>query len=255
MKKSLVAAASALLLAACSDGLGGSSGTPTPNTDPGGYYEGTLDNSFTGSTDTLVGLIDDNGKGVFIDETNFAVLRITRLVVSGNDIAGDLQAYAAPGSQFPNGSSVDAGTFVGSVAEHSSASGSATLDGGAADAFSLTYESSLYQLGASFTTIAGSYNFQAQTTAGTDSGTFTVDSNGTFSGSDTLGCTISGLAIIPNAAYNAYELSGSTVCPATTIDFTGLATYAPASGGTPAQLTLEYDNGSSFAAVATAVLQ
>ena len=214
---------------------------------------GTLANGSTGTNDTIVGIIDENAQAVFIDRTNFAIYRFSTLAVSGDNFTASFHAFAGAGNVFPNGQQTDTGTVTGTIAQHSSISGSASIGGATGSApFNASYQKALYEMPASYATIAGTYSYSLNTSQGTDNATFTVTSDGKFSGSDNFGCTFSGVLNVPSSTYNAYEVGGSSNCSGTMTGFTGFATYAPASGNTPANLTIEYDNGSTLAVAAVA---
>jgi hypothetical protein len=113
--------------------------------------------------------------------------------------------------------------------------------------FDDSYQQSLYGLAASFATIAGGYTFSS----GLNTVTLLVTSTGNFALTYS-GCTGAGTFTIPDPTHNAYELSGSLSCSGSVQAITGLASFTPASGSTAAELTLEYDNGSSAAVEAVA---
>lgn len=212
-----------------------------------------MHNASSGTTDTVLGLVDENRQAVFIDQTSPAIFRFTHLTVSGNDFTGTFNAFAGANQTFPNGQTTDTGSASGTIAQRASLSGAATVGGSSASStFNLSYQKSLYELPASFTTVAGSYSFTISTSSGQDTVNFAVASDGSFSGSDSFGCTFSGTFSIPDARYNAYEFSGANTCGGNAYHFTGLAAYQPPAAGSSARLTLEYDNGRDIAVAADA---
>lgn len=262
MNSKCLAAFGCVVLTACGggsiDGSGSGNGSngSANNGDPAGIYSGTVQNSTSGTTDTLIGVIDANHQAVFVDQTNPAIFRFTSLSVSGNSFTGTFNAYAGSGQVFPNGQVMDSGTANGTFVPQSSLSATTTVGGNSLlSTIAVQYQASLYEIPASFTTVMGTYSYSITTSSGIDTSTIAIASNGTFSGSDTFGCTYSGSLTIPDTTRNAYEINGSTTCGGAASAFTGLGTYVPASNISPAQITFEYDDGSTVAVAATATRQ
>ncbi len=240
---------SALSLAACGGSSGGGSAS---SGDPQGFYQGTLENPAAGTNDLMWTLIDANHQAVMVDQTTGDIYRFTSFSASGDSFSGAYTSYSfsssgllstttttTVGNGNYNSSFVPQSTISGYLASSSTSTPVYSFDG--------TYEQAQYVLAASFSTIAGSYSFK--------NGSTSVSLDVTDTGSLTLsytGCTGSGSITIPDTAYNAYELSGSLNCSGAIQNITGLASFTPAAGSTAAELTLEYDNGTSLAVQAVA---
>ena len=241
---------SALGLAACGGSSGG--GGSTANGDPQGYYLGTLENPAAGTNDLMWTLIDANHQAVMVDQTTGDIYRFTSLNTSGDSFSGAYTSYTFTSSGLLSSTTT---TAVGNGSYNSSFVPQATISGYLASSststpvysFDGTYEQAQYVLAASFAAIAGSYTFKN----GSTSVSLDVTNTGSFTLSYT-GCTASGSITIPDAAYNAYELGGSLNCSGAIQNITGLASFTPAAGSTAAELTLEYDNGTSLAVQAVA---
>jgi hypothetical protein len=197
------------------------------------------------------GLIDANHQAVFVDQTSGAIYRYATFAVAASSFSGSFVSYtpSTDALGISSGVTVGQGSAHASFAPRYSITGYLGFSSAGLPAYSFddSYQQSLYGLAASFATIAGTYSF----TSGSNSVTLTVTGKGAFTLSYS-GCSGSGSFAIPNASYNAYELSGSLSCSGSTQTITGLASFTPASGSTAAELTLEYDNGSSQAVEAVA---
>ena len=241
---------SALSLAACgSSNSGGGSGAS--GGDPQGFYLGTLENPAAGTNDLMWFLVDANHQAVMVDQTSGAIYRFTSFSVSGDGFGGAYTSYTfSGGGLFSSATTtVGGGNASASFVPQSTVSGYLASSSTSVPVYSFdgTYQQAQYGLAASFAAIAGSYTFKN----GSTSVTLVVSGSGSFSLSYS-GCTGAGSFTIPDAAYNAYELGGSISCSGAVQNITGLASFTPAAGGTPAELTLEYDNGSSAAVQAVA---
>lgn len=251
MNKRLIVLA-ALALSACG-GSNSSGGGSSAGADPQGLYLGTLENPSAGSNDLMWFLVDANHEAVMVDQTSGDIYRFSTLSVSGDSFSGAYTSYTfttssgllsstttiTPGSGNGSASFTPQSTVSGYLASSSSSVPAYSFDG--------TYEQAQYDTAAAFATIAGTYTFKIGSTSYslgvTQFGGFTL----------TYGsCYGSGTLTIPDAGYNAYELSGSIDCSGTEEDITGLAYFTAATSSTSAELTLEYDNGSSEAVQAVA---
>jgi hypothetical protein len=251
MNKSLIVLA-AVALSACG-GSNSGGGSASGGADPQGLYLGTLENPSAGTNDLMWLLIDANHQAVMVDTSSGDIYRFSSFSVSGDSFSGAYTSYTftttssglsstttiTPGSGNAGASYAPQSTVSGYLASSSSSVPAYSFDG--------TYEQSQYDSTAAFATIAATYTFKVGSTSYslgvTQFGGFTI-TYGSCYGSGTLS--------IPDASYNAYELSGSINCSGTMEKITGLAYYTAAAGSTPAELTLEYDNGSNSAVQAVA---
>lgn len=249
------------LLVACDGGDGGPSGSN--RVVPTGVYSGSFNNAATGTTDTLLGLIDSNNVAVFVDQTHPAIYRLSGLLMSGSTLTASFTAFAGSGVTFPNGGTTDTGTITATVVQRSSVSGSESIGGSQSNSnFTLAYQAAQTSIPASFatlvgTSLVGTYTYPLPSASGSDTMTITINGFGTVSGTDTLGCTLTGAMGVPLSIVNIYEIDGVYVCGSTAsqLAFTGMATFNPASGNQPATLDLEYDNGTDTGVFAVATEQ
>lgn len=227
------------LLTACGGGGGG--GAPPINAMPGGIFQGTLNNQFANSIDGVIGIVDESGEAAFLDSTNSAVYVFT-VTPSGDNFASTFTAYAGQGQVFPNGSATTSGTITGTVASRTGITGSGTAAGGPANAYSVAYQAAVYESPPSFPAIAGEYQWAAPGPNSNNSVTtrVTISNTGTFTGSTSDACMVSGTFSIPHASYNAYRLQGSRNCSGGPTAFSGLAAYLPGLGQDAGSLLIEY---------------
>jgi hypothetical protein len=192
------------------------------------------------------GLIDAKHQAVFVDRTAQAVYRYTSFAVSGSKFSGGYVSFTPSSS---GGAAIGSGTAHSSFAPGDSLTGYLASSDAKLPAYSFSdsYQSTLYDTPAAFATIAGTYAFSGSP----PSGSLTIKADGSFTLSYS-GCTAKGNLSIPDPAHNAYELSGTQTCSATTIDITGLASYTPPAGVAAAEITFEYDDGKSVAVQAVA---
>ena len=193
-----------IFVTACGGG-GGGSPAPVPDGNPNGIYTGTFTES--GTTYNLAAVVV-NGKyvGLSIDA---GTIQTGTAVVSGKSLTGSLSVLEIGGG-FLYTSTLSA-TFV----EGQSISGTATGGGGTAT-FTLSMNAEYNR--APNVNLAGTYSV---TSGGT---TFTVstDNAGSFTASDTDGCTYSGTQSAFDATHNLYQL-GVTVanCGSSNGTYTG----------------------------------
>ena len=197
------------------------------------------------------GLVDANHQAVFVDQTSGAIYRYSNLSVSGASFSGSFVSYTPTSGTLPGSSSlvVSRGKAQSSFVPQSSLTGYLAFSSGGLPVYSFddSYQPSQYGRTASLATIAGTYTYSL----GSGSATLVVANSGGFTLSYS-GCTGKGSFTVPNPFYNAYELSGALSCSGSAQAITGLASFTPASGSATAQMTLEYDDGSSLAVQAVA---
>ncbi len=244
-------------LTACGGGGGGNGNSSTGggNVPVGGIYNGSITES--GQTYTLMGIVDEIGNATFVESNSTAPVA---LVTPGTEITSangsynsgpNAAAYAlcCTGFTFSNGQSTERVAISATIDPRTSINGTFT-DAGGSGTFTLTYDAAHYQQASSLSLIAGTYAYSY----GGATGTITIASNGTVSGSDNQGRVYSGTVTVQNAAYNAYDvlITQTNANPALG-SYSGLAAYYPAAGGRSAELHVAMNNGSSaFYAVLTA---
>jgi hypothetical protein len=192
--KHLALAIVVFTLTACGGGGGGGDDSVS-DVRPSGIWLGT------GGSAGSVGIITEANDLFFIN-TNFNSLTSGRVTtVSGNDVSGNGRSYATIGNVFPDGTTIDDGTFTSTIVERQSFTGTFSSDLGSS-AFTYSY-SPFYDRDSSLSAVSGNWS-------GTDfSGVFTVtiDSNGKIQGSNSDGCIYSGHIGLIDSSYNAYSLS------------------------------------------------
>lgn len=233
------AALSVLVLAGCAD-----SAPPGPdlgaNQATGGAYIGQITPPGAATPDALIGLVDETGFGYFID-TDAGVVYNVQTTTEGLLLSGSYRAYQPPAPAIT-------GTLSGAALSRNTLSGFATSSAGNIP-FSLTYQAAAYEQPASLPLIAGDYALSAN-------GVFlsaTVTGDGAVSTTDSEGCVFTGAFTIPDLRYNAYRLAGTYQCagfPDQTIS--GIASFQPASGPTPATLSVIASDGGDFAVAGSA---
>ena len=187
-------------------------------------------------------LIDAGHQGVIVDQVNNSVYRFSGLSFSGTHFTAAYTSYTSP---LGGAETIGQGNARSAVIQQTSITGYLASSNPGLPVFSFndSYQQALYEMPASFATIAGTYSAQI----GLSTLTLTVSSSGGFTLSYG-GCSATGKLTIPDARFNAYELSGGLGCPggnATAIS--GLASFIPAAGSTAAGMMLEFDDGASQA--------
>lgn len=207
-------------IASCGGG-GGGEGTPPPitNESASGIWEGTFFSNVTKHTHQVIGIITETGEARFIVDSRGQYSG--NINVSGDVVTGTLRAYAPIGYIFPDGSIVGNVSVTGKV--KTKVSLSVTYAGvGDSGSFTLIYNSR-YERDSSLALISGTW-------AMSDAGyilTFTVNDNGTFTGSDSDGCVYNGTVSIINADYNAYRMNlVVSSCGIFNGSYSGLATVS-----------------------------
>lgn len=167
----------------------GGGGSSTPDGNPNGLYSGTFTEG--GTTYNLAGLvINGNFVGVSADA---GTIQTGSYTVNGKSLSGSLKVLEIGGGFLYN--SALSATFV----EGQSISGTATGGGGTAT-FNLSLDP-IYNrtpnanLAGTYSVTTGSYTF-----------TVTTDNSGSFTGSDTDGCTYSGTQAAYDSTHNLYRL-------------------------------------------------
>lgn len=246
-----------------------------------GIYTGTL--TTASGTDNIYAVIDSSGGGVIIDTSNPG---ITRFTISSVDDKGGFTApttsFAGSGFSIVGGTAATSGSISGtlngktsddisSTASRSTITGDLLTSLGASQPFTLTYQSSAYEdnvtslstivtptsgstsaaLSYSYTPAGGTTPTTVSLTLSSVQQTTSTNPSYPFTGTDSLGCTYSGVISMPDSSYNAFDLGMTVSCNGTTSSRSGLA-YV--NGTSPTTLTMEYNDSGSFAVATTATL-
>lgn len=234
-----LAALSVLALVGCAD-----SSPPGPdlgaNQATGGVYLGQITPPGATTPDTLIGLIDETGFGYFID-TDAGVVYSVQTMTEGLLLSGSYRAYQPPAPAVT-------GSLSGAALSRNTLSGFASSAAGNIP-FSLNYQAAAYEQPSSLPLIAGDYALNTN-------GVFlsaTVASDGSVTTTDSEGCVFTGAFTVPDLRYNAYRLAGIYQCagfPDQTIS--GIASFQPADGLTPATVSVIASDGGDFAVAGSA---
>lgn len=210
---------------------GGSCGSygscaPVPAPSAGGVYEGTVAGT------PVVAIIAENGDGrISAQDGTYYHLNVA---TQGSDVSGSYFAYS--GIAFPNGTPSTTGT-VSAVLTPSVLNGTLTDQTGLAAALNLNFDT-VYNIGSSLPTLAGTWSF----TANGFSLTATILPDGTFSATDSAGCTYNGAFYLIDPTFDAYGENHVLSCNGVNVSFTGLASYFPPTANVGANIQLFADD-------------
>lgn len=184
-----------------------------------GVWIGSLISDVNQQNTEVTGIIAHNNEARIIG--NSGVQYVGSLDVQDDVVSGALTGYAAPGSSFPDGSTVAAFDIDGSLLAGNALSGSYS---GAGDSgtFFFDYESVVSERTSSLDNLSGTWS--ATDLSGVTI-TVNVDSDGLISGSDTNGCMYNGNANILMPSFNIYQLDIAVAsCVERDGSYAGLAT-------------------------------
>lgn len=222
------------LMVGCGGNYGGScsygasygsyGGCPGPVIITGdGYYEGTLTGQGNAQPTPVVAIIADNGDGAISGQDG----TYYRLNVSlpRNNVTGTYFGVSQ-GANFPNGTQATSGSI--SAVASPNLNGTLSDQTGATATLALNFDT-VYNLGSSLATLAGTWSYTA---ASGFNLTATIRPDGTFSAIDSNSCTYAGAFGLIDPNFNAYRESYTRACNGVDAVFTGLAAYFPPSGNT-----------------------
>ena len=116
--------------------------------------------------------------------------------------------------------------------------GTLTDRSGDIENLSLSFDN-VYTLASSLPTLAGSWTYSA----GGFTWTVTIQQDGTFTATDSNGCTYAGNFSLIDPSVNVYAETYILTCNGVQVLYTGLASYFPATGSAaPAQIKLLADD-------------
>lgn len=213
--------------AAGSCGSYGSCG-PAPVPSTGGVYEGTVQGS------PAVAIFAENGDGrISTQDGLYYHLTVT---TQGADVSGSYLAYSS-GTAFPNGTRSTTGTMMATLGS-TTLSGTLTDQTGLVDALGLNFDT-VYNTGSALPNLQGTWSF----TGAGFSLTATILPDGTFTGTDSTGCTYSGAFVLIDPNYDTYGESHVLTCNGVNVNFNGLAAYFPPTPSVGANIQLMADDG------------
>ena len=174
-------------------GGGGGGGGSTSTVSANGIWRGTVTNTSTGYTSSnYIGLLF-NGQGYFFDPDN-GEMDVGTYTMSGNQMTANITAYLAGGA-----GSIGTGTVTATVQPSVSVTGTFTTSLGQSGTVNLSYDT-LYDRSVSLADAQAVW----MSTDGFYTITITADGNGSFTGSDTDGCTYAGSLTLAEPGKNLY---------------------------------------------------
>lgn len=218
---SLVMVFTSFVLTGCGGGSGGGSSVPTPapivNSAVGGIWEGLITLT-DGTKYEAAGFVTETGELRFITEDG--AQQVGRISSAGSVINGEVTEYTASTAPV-------SGTITGEISARNTLSGSAQFGGVTTSTFSFKYDT-LYERDSSLAVVSGIYS---DTDGIGYTETYTIESDGTITGSDTDGCVFGGLVSILDPNYNMYRVQ-LTVSNCADLDgtYTGLGALSDANG-------------------------
>jgi hypothetical protein len=214
----LAALASGSVLTACNYG---SSDIYIPaGTNPSGFYTGTRVSAVSGAAVDVVALVSASGELRIVDPASRSQ-SVAALSFSDDRLKDPFTGYAAPGTAFPDKSTVCKGTVSGTFQPGATIKGSYAC-GGDHGTFSLLYDASV-----SLQSPAGRFPVIG-VLGGIRPGDvlfLAIKSDGGMAGSDSDGCTYAGQVSVIDPLINVYAVTAGQSCGKQIHVFTGLSTF------------------------------
>lgn len=222
--KSLTFAVTVTLLAACGGG-GDSDSRSTSQSKTtaslAGLYLGDFTENPSGENYDLAAIVAPSGSSYLLSFDAFRIY-VGDLKGAGSDFSGNVLAYdvvAANSFFLIAEASAERVIAKGSFTARSHATGAFSSNQGQVGTFFLGYLAESLS-GASYEKIAGRWAGSDPDTG--DSVFVDVASDGSFSGSDSFGCALSGQVSIPDPSLNVYKTTYSESCAEGNYNATGL---------------------------------
>ena len=203
---------------------------PAVSATAGGFYRGVFritSGPFTGRFGVTNFIISEDGemRGVtFANPTTINSLFSGRAVIDNQFLyASAGSVVAALGFRLDDGSVLSPLAVAGAVSPHNFLAGQYQVNG-ETGSFYAGYDASVYERPSSLTAVGGGWRIRDL--QGNAVGTLQVGANGSFTGSDSVGCGYSGTISIIDPRYNAYRVNlnvGS--CGSATGPYEGLAGF------------------------------
>ena len=214
-----------LTLAACGGGGGGGGGgtvsPPVVVTPPitlaqlQGFWNGPVSGaSLGGATMARTVVLSDGSAWLFLHDAqdNVVGLSTSKLAISG-------QTFSGTGSRYPaSGAKADSITVSGG-APTSTTFPVTVVSGAGSSALALTADTR-YTTAATKADATGNWRFTKS--GGTIVANWTIDANGTLSGSSTLGCTYAG-TVVPHGSVAVYDVALTETCTGSVTALSGIA--------------------------------
>lgn len=218
--RTLALFAAGTLLVACGGGSSSSNTGAGDKSNPAGYYTGTRVSRISGSATDVVALASDSGELHIFDTAGHAQF-VAELDFTDGSLKPQFTGYSAPGTPFPDGSTVCDGGVRGTFQAGATVTASYSC-GGDRGSVSLLYDvnDSLQTpsdrfpvVGARGTIRSGAVLFLA------------VDRDGGVTGSDSAGCSYTGQLAVIDPFIDVDGLTLDQSCGSQTLSFNGLASF------------------------------
>lgn len=192
-----------------------------------GVWTGQAVSQSTGSSSEIIGIVATDGRASFlVDE---AGLMIGSISSTDTAATGTLDAFAAPGTTFSDGSSAGPVALDGLVITGTEFSGTIAGVGDTLD-FSLAYDATTFETPPALVDLGTAWTAEI---AGGKNLSISFDSQGTLTGSDSDGCAYSGNAALVSPVANVYALDITvSACTQRNGNYIGLASLAKADTNT-----------------------
>jgi hypothetical protein len=204
----------------CACGYGSDTGYVPSGDNPAGFYSGTLVSAASGSAEDVVALASDAGElDLFDPKTHMHY--VAGLSFADDGLKRPLIAYAAPGTAFPDASSVCQGSVSGKLKPGVTLTGSYSC-GGDHGTFSLLYDvyASLQAPSERFPLVGARGDIGAG-----DLMFLSTDRDGNLTGSDTAGCSYEGQMTVIDPFINVFGVTLDQTCGSQTLALAGLASF------------------------------
>lgn len=246
VSKSCVILAFCLPLAGVLDGCGPDYTPPIPAgpaPGPEGYYAGVMVSDVDGSEADVVALVSDSGEVRIIDALD-GIQFLAAVPLEGGDLSTSALGFAGPSASFRDTTSLCHGSLAGTLYPAAEFFGNYDC-GGDRGSFDLLYDDNISFNPPVTAQLAGAL---VGSTGGVTVLTLIVDPDGSYSGSDTAGCTYSGSFVAGDSVVDIYTVTLQQACGATMSFLSGLAMPAPApDSGAPALYIGVSDSSRSLA--------
>lgn len=208
------------LLTACGGGGNGGAGERNPgpvpmppvvDVKPGGIFHGTVTGCSTVCPVDTIMLVAEDGEWIGMDPIYAGGANVGQLTMNGSSFANPRRLYGGVPGEYgfrPTQPALidspdDFRAFEGDVVERVSIQGSLVHGASRNTKLAVSYDQ-VYENDSSLAIIAGTYSVSDATGYTL---TYTIDSTGVLSGSDTEGCTASGAVAIIDSNFNMYRFN------------------------------------------------
>lgn len=212
------------VLSACGGGGGSAPANPPPVVNPpppveklGGFFSGEMSIDSAMGSEECGAMVTEDGQFRFL--CIFTDLQIAGMSSRNvNAMTGTGLAFSTLG--FLDGSFVSNASIVATLVPGTSLVGTWTTDAGDAGSFNMVYDAE-YEKASSLAFLEGVW--QSVDIDGNPDASFTIDNLGSFTASNSNGCSSSGTFLLLDSRYNIYQMDSSIVGCALAGDYSGMA--------------------------------